>query len=46
MQVEGQHDTEIRRSVDGDRRGLSPYDVSPQAVEEIRAIKARIDQKY
>ena len=31
--------------IDADRRGLSPYDVSPQAVEEIRAIKARIDQK-
>ena len=30
--------------IDADRRGLSPYDVSPQAVEEIRAIKARIDQ--
>jgi len=32
--------------IDADRRGLSPYDVSPQAVEEIRAIKARIEQKY
>jgi len=31
--------------IDADRRGLSPYDVSPQAVEEIRAIKARIDHK-
>ena len=31
--------------IDADRRGLSPYDVSPQAVEEIRAIKARIDQQ-
>ena len=31
--------------IDADRRGLSPYDVSPTAVEEIRAIKARIDQK-
>ena len=31
--------------IDADRRGLSPYDVSPQAVEEIKAIKARIDQK-
>ena len=30
--------------IDADRRGLSPYDVSPQAVEEIRAIKARIDE--
>ena len=31
--------------IDADRRGLSPYDVSPQAVEEIRVIKARIDQQ-
>ena len=31
--------------IDADRRGLSPYDVSPTAVEEIRAIKARIDQE-
>lgn len=31
--------------IDADRRGLSPYDVSPQAVEEIKAIKARIDQR-
>ena len=31
--------------IDADRRGLSPYDVSPQAVEEIKAIKARIEQK-
>jgi CO dehydrogenase maturation factor len=30
--------------IDADRRGLSPYDVSPQAVEEISAIKARIDK--
>ena len=29
--------------IDADRRGLSPYDVSPRALEEIRAIKARID---
>lgn len=29
--------------IDADRRGLSPYDVSPKALEEIRAIKARID---
>jgi len=29
--------------IDADRRGLSPYDVSPTALEEIRAIKARID---
>ena len=31
--------------IDADRRGLSPYDVSPQVVEEIRQIKARMDQK-
>ena len=31
--------------IDADRRGLSPYDVSPQAVEEIRQIKARMEQK-
>ena len=30
--------------IDADRRGLSPYDVSPSAVEEIRRIKARMDQ--
>ena len=29
--------------IDADRRGLSPYDVCPKALEEIRAIKARID---
>ncbi len=29
--------------IDADRRGLSPYDVSSQAVDEIKAIKARID---
>ncbi len=29
--------------IDADRRGLSPYDVSPKAVEEIRAVKAAID---
>ena len=29
--------------IDADRRGLSPYDVSPKALEEIRAIKAKID---
>ena len=34
------YDAEV---IDADRRGLSPYDVSPRAVEEIRAIKARID---
>ena len=31
--------------IDADRRGLSPYDVSPAMVEEIRQIKARMDQK-
>ncbi|MEA4965121.1 MAG: carbon monoxide dehydrogenase accessory protein CooC [Oscillospiraceae bacterium] len=31
--------------IDADRRGLSPYDVSPKIVEEIKAIKARIDQR-
>ena len=31
--------------IDADRRGLSPFDVSPQAVEEIRAIKDRIDSE-
>ena len=30
--------------IDADRRGLSPYDVSPRMVEEIRLIKARMDQ--
>lgn len=30
--------------IDADRRGLSPYDVSPRMVEEIRQIKARMDQ--
>ena len=30
--------------IDADRRGLSPYDVSPTMVEEIRKIKARMDQ--
>ncbi len=31
--------------IDADRRGLSPYDCSPKAVEEIRAIKAVIDSQ-
>lgn len=31
--------------IDADRKGLSPYDVSPKAVEEIRAIKAVIDSE-
>ena len=30
--------------IDADRRGLSPYDVSPRMVEEIRRIKARMEQ--
>ena len=30
--------------IDADRRGLSPYDVSPRMVEEIRLIKNRMDQ--
>ncbi len=29
--------------IDADRRGMSPYDVSPSAVEEIRQIKIRMD---
>lgn len=31
--------------IDADRKGLSPYDMSPEAVEEIRAIKAVIDSQ-
>ena len=31
--------------IDADRKGLSPYDMSPEAVEEIRAIKAVIDSE-
>ena len=31
--------------IDADRRGISPYDVSEKAVEEIRAIKDRIDNE-
>lgn len=30
--------------IDADRRGLSPYDCSPSALEEIRAIKRILDQ--
>lgn len=30
---------------DADRQGLSPYDCSPEALEEIRAIKAKMDRK-
>lgn len=29
--------------IDADRQGLSPYDLSPETVEEIRVIKAKID---
>ena len=32
--------------IDADRHGKSPYDFSPQAVEEIRAIKARMDASH
>lgn len=31
--------------IDADRQGLSPYDCSPSALEEIRAIKAKLDLK-
>ena len=31
--------------IDADRRGVSPFDVSAKAVEEIRAIKDRIDNE-
>ena len=31
--------------IDADRKGLSPYDCSPDALDEIRAIKAAIDAK-
>ena len=31
--------------IDADRKGLSPYDLSPEAVEEIRAIKSVIDSQ-
>ena len=30
--------------IDADRKGLSPYDCSPAALEEIRAIKAKLDE--
>ena len=30
--------------IDADRKGLSPYDCSPTALEEIRAIKAKLDE--
>ena len=32
--------------IDADRHGKSPYDFSPQAVEEIRAIKAKMDASH
>ena len=35
------YNTEV---IDADRRGLSPYDCSPSALEEIRAIKAKLDE--
>ena len=31
--------------IDADRRGLSPYDCSTEAVDEVRAIKAVIDSQ-
>ncbi|MBQ3303075.1 MAG: AAA family ATPase [Clostridia bacterium] len=31
--------------IDADRRGMSPYDTSARTVDEIRAIKARIDSE-
>ena len=31
--------------IDADRRGVSPYDVSPAAVEEVRAIKAKLGKE-
>ena len=31
--------------IDADRKGLSPYDCSPEAVDEVRAIKAVIDSQ-
>jgi CO dehydrogenase maturation factor len=34
------YDTQV---IDADRNGRSPYDYSPHAVEEIRAIKAKMD---
>ena len=30
--------------IEADRKAISPYDVSPQTVDEIRAIKAKLDQ--
>ena len=31
--------------IDADRRGMSPYDISPSTVDEIRAIKAKMDSE-
>ena len=31
--------------IDADRRGISPFDVSAKAVQEIQAIKERIDNE-
>ena len=31
--------------IEADRKGLSPYDCSPSALEEIRIIKAKLDEK-
>ena len=31
--------------IDADRKGLSPYDCSPAALDEIRAIKAKMDMR-
>ena len=36
------YDTDV---IDADLSGKSPYDFSPRAVEEIRAIKAKMDAK-
>ena len=36
------YNTEV---IDADRQGKSPYDFSPAAIEEIRKIKAILDQE-
>ena len=36
------YNTEV---IDADRQGKSPYDFSPKAIEEIRAIKAILDRE-
>jgi len=36
------YNTEI---MDADRQGKSPYDFSPKAIEEIRAIKEALDRE-